>query len=123
MSQAGSWDDANEIWVLDSATSKCIDAGGSSFSLGDEYTHADNIRINMGIYGGTAQASKSPAGWSIIADITNDGIVNFEDFAWMAQYFDHRAIGITGDLNRDWLVLLDDLSIISEKWLQQTTWY
>jgi len=123
MSQAGSWDDVNEIWVYDSATSKCINAGGTSFSLGDEYTHANNIRINMGIYGGTAQASKSPAGWSVIADITNDGIVNFEDFAWMAEYFWHRADGITGDLNRDRIVYFDDLSIMGEKWLQQTTWY
>ena len=123
MSQAGRWNYANNLWVYDSATSKCIDAGGASFSLGDEYTHADNIRINMGVYGGTAQASKSPASWSIIADITNDGIVNFEDFAWMAQYFDHSASGITGDLNRDQSVLLDDLSMMSEKWLQQTTWY
>ena len=123
MSQAGSWDDVNEIWVYNSATSRCIDAGGTSFSLGDEYIHANNIRINMGVYGGTAQASKSPAGWSVIADITNDGIVNLEDFAWMAEYFWHRADGITGDLNRDRIVYFDDLSIMSEKWLQHTTWY
>jgi hypothetical protein len=77
----------------------------------------------MGIYGGTAQASKSPAGWSVIADITNDGIVNLEDFAWMAEYFWHRTDGITGDLNRDRIVYFDDLSIMSEKWLQQTVWY
>ena len=122
-SQAGSWDDVNEIWVYNSATSRCIDAGGTSFSLGDEYIHANNIRINMGVYGGTAQASKSPAGWSVIADITNDGIVNLKDFAWLAEYFDHRADGITGDFNRDRIVHFDDLSIMSEKWLQQTAWY
>ena len=123
MSQAGSWDYKNEIWVSDAATSKCIDAGGTGFSLGDEYNHADNIRINMGVYGGTAQASKSPAGWSIIADITNDGIVNFDDFAWIAEYFMQSETNVTGDLNRDRTVLRDDLAIISEKWLQQTTWY
>jgi len=122
-SQAGSWDDVNEIWVTDSATSKCIDAGGSSYSLGNEYTNTNNIRINMGVYGGTAKASKSPVNWSIISDITNDGIVDFKDYAWMVKYFDQRAIGITGDFNRNKIVLLDDLSIMSEKWLQRTSWY
>ena len=121
MSQQGRWNIANQIWVIDQTTSKCIDAGAISSSLGDEYTSPDNIRVNMGVYGSTAQASKTPAGWSIIADITNDGIVNIQDFAWIAEFF------LYGDLNADFdrnqTVDFDDLAIMKENWLNQTTWY
>ena len=57
-STAGHWTSAG--WVLDSATSPCIDAGdpASDFSLEPA---PNGSRINMGAYGGTAQASKSYA--------------------------------------------------------------
>jgi hypothetical protein len=123
MSQAGRWDDIDEIWVYDSVTSRCIDAGDPRFSLGDEYSHADNIRINMGFYGGTAQASKSPSGWSIISDVTNDGIVDFEDFAWTTKCLCPDEIDTGDDSDSGQQVCFDDISIIFENWLQQTDWY
>jgi len=57
-SQAGSWDPAGERWVRDAVTSPCIDAGDPATAAGDE-PQPNGGRINMGAYGGTAEASKS----------------------------------------------------------------
>ncbi len=58
-SQAGRWDPAGESWVLDEVTSPCIDAGDPNSPVGDE-PDPNGGRLNMGVYGGTAEASKSP---------------------------------------------------------------
>jgi L-ascorbate metabolism protein UlaG (beta-lactamase superfamily) len=60
-SEAGRWDPDTESWVVDDMTSPCIDAGDPNSPIGDE-PEPNGGRINMGAYGGTAQASKSPAG-------------------------------------------------------------
>lgn len=57
-SQAGRWDPNAETWALDEVTSPCIDAGDPGVSLGDEPQPNGSI-INLGAYGGTAEASKS----------------------------------------------------------------
>jgi len=59
-SEAGRWDPASESWVTDNVTSPCIDAGDPNMPVGDE-PDPNGGRINMGAYGGTAEASKSPA--------------------------------------------------------------
>jgi len=59
-SQAGRWDPVSEAWVVDDVTSPCIDAGDPNSPVGDE-PEPNGGRINLGAYGGTAQASKSPA--------------------------------------------------------------
>jgi hypothetical protein len=59
-SQAGRWDLVSESWVQDDVTSPCIDAGDPNTPVGDEPFPNGGI-INMGAYGGTAEASKSPA--------------------------------------------------------------
>ncbi len=60
-SQAGRWDPAKEDWVQDDVTSPCIDAGdtGHRGGLFVEEPEPNGDRINMGAYGGTAEASKS----------------------------------------------------------------
>ena len=58
-SQAGRWDPVSQTWVQDVVTSSCIDAGNP----GSDWTaepQPSGGRINMGAYGGTAKASKSP---------------------------------------------------------------
>ena len=45
-------------WVTDNVTSPCIDTGDPASPLGDE-PEPNGGRINMGAYGGTAEASKS----------------------------------------------------------------
>jgi hypothetical protein len=58
LSQAGRWDPAASDWVQDSITSPCIDAGDPATGVRMEPSPNGGI-IDMGAYGGTAQASKS----------------------------------------------------------------
>jgi L-ascorbate metabolism protein UlaG (beta-lactamase superfamily) len=64
-SQAGRWDPVGESWVNDDVTSPCIDAGDPNSPVGDE-PEPNGARINMGAYGGTAEASKSPPASPIV---------------------------------------------------------
>jgi len=57
-SQAGRWDPVFLTWVQDDVTSPCIDAGDTNSPIGAE-PEPNGGRINMGAYGGTAEASKS----------------------------------------------------------------
>ena len=59
-SEAGRWDTLSESWVTDNLTSPCIDAGDPNSPVAFE-PEPNGGRINMGAYGGTAEASKSPA--------------------------------------------------------------
>jgi hypothetical protein len=58
-SQAGRWDPNSESWVIDDVTSPCIDAGDPLTPVMYE-PHPRGCFINMGAYGGTEKASKSP---------------------------------------------------------------
>ena len=58
-SETGRWDPNSQIWVVDYVTSLCIDAGDPNSPVGDE-PDPNGGRINMGAYGGTVEASKSP---------------------------------------------------------------
>ena len=99
-SEGWRWD-ANgiPIWRHDEVTSRCIDAGNPGSPLGDEpltvvidpsHQFGSNVRINMGAYGGTAQASMPPHAWALLADLTNNGTVDLVDFAEQAGYT-HKA--------------------------------
>jgi hypothetical protein len=57
-SQAGRWDPISENWVKDDVTSPCIDTGDPNNPIGEE-SEPNGGRVNMGAYGGTAEASKS----------------------------------------------------------------
>jgi len=59
MSDAGRRDLSSQVWVTDQITSPCIDTGDPSSPVGQEPVPNGGI-INMGAYGGTSQASKSP---------------------------------------------------------------
>lgn len=58
-SETGRWDTNRQSWIIDIDTSPCIDAGDPASPVGDEPFPNGGI-INMGAYGGTAEASKSP---------------------------------------------------------------
>jgi hypothetical protein len=90
-SQAGRWDPISKQWVKDDKTSPCIDAGDPASPVGLEPFPNGGI-INMGAYGGTAEASKSyfgePVCETIVAgDINGDCVVNFKDFTLMAFHW------------------------------------
>jgi predicted outer membrane repeat protein len=90
-SQAGRWDPKSQSRVQDEVTSPCIDAGDPSSRIGHEPFPNGGI-VNMGAYGGTAEASKSyfggPLCETIVAgDINGDCKVDFSDFAIMALHW------------------------------------
>jgi hypothetical protein len=57
-SQTGRFDPNSQSWIFDEITSPCIDTGSTDSPIGDEPL-PNGERINMGAYGGTAEASKS----------------------------------------------------------------
>jgi len=90
-SQAGRWDPNAPTWVKDDVTSPCIDTGDPASPIGLE-PFPNGGRINMGAYGGSAEASKSyfggPVCETIIAgDINGDCIVNFTDLQIVASHW------------------------------------
>jgi hypothetical protein len=93
-SQAGRWDPNSQTWVKDDVTSPCIDAGDPNSPIGDEPFPNGGI-INMGAYGGTAEASKSYFGEPVCETI------------------------VAGDINGDCKVDLKDLAILASHWLEQ----
>jgi hypothetical protein len=58
-SQGGRWEASSQAWILDTTTSPCIDGGDPDSSVGQEPAPNGGI-VNMGVYGDTPQASKSP---------------------------------------------------------------
>jgi len=118
-SQAGRWDPNSQSWVTDASTSPCIDGGNPGCPLGDEPSDANNVRINMGAYGGTAEASKTPADWRSIADLTNDWAVDFNDLGVFVSYWLDSGECIPSDLNRNKDVNFVDYAIFARQ-LPQT---
>jgi parallel beta-helix repeat protein len=118
-SQAGRWDPNSESWVRDDVTSPCIDAGNPGCPVGDEPNDSNNVRINMGAYGGTAEASKSPPYWRSIADITNDWIVDSNDLKVLVGYWLQTGECIPGDFDRSRFVDFNDFAIFGGQWRQK----
>jgi len=90
-SQAGRWDANEGRWTTDDVTSPCIDAGDPMSPIGLE-PFPNGGRINMGAYGGTAEASKSyfgePVCETIVAgDLNGDCKVDFVDIEIMARHW------------------------------------
>jgi len=114
-SKAGRWDVSLGEFVKDSATSECIDSGDPTLDQADElWPHG--LRINMGAYGGTAQASMkgNPADFDI------NGIVDLRDFTTFSLRW--QAMGeFIEDLDRNGKVEDEDLELFSENWLWQAT--
>jgi len=88
-SQAGRYEPNNCTWATDDISSPCIDAGDPISAIGYE-PFPNGGRINMGAYGGTAEASKSyfgqpPCGTIVAGDINGDCKVDAKDFALLAR--------------------------------------
>jgi len=58
-SAEGRWDASASKWVRDDATSPCVDAGDPADDASAE-PEPNGGQVNMGAYGGTSEASKSP---------------------------------------------------------------
>lgn len=85
-SQAGRWDPISKTWVYDDVTSPCIDAGDPNWPIGFEPFPNGGI-VNLGVYGGTSQASKSyfgsPCQTIVAGDINGDCIVDAKDLQFL----------------------------------------
>jgi hypothetical protein len=119
-------------WTYDDVTSRCIDAGNPGSALGNELLtvlaedqnseRGANLRINIGAFGGTSQASMAPDGWALLADLSNDGIVDYVDLAGQVEDWLTSANEQAGDLNRDGVVNMKDFAVLAKDWLQVTGW-
>ena len=118
-------------WKGDFVTSRCIDAGNPGSPLGDElltisddpyHNWGENLRINMGAYGGTTQASMPPHGWALFGDLSNDGIIDYVDLAGQVEDWLTIASQQPGDLNRDGVVNGTDFALLAQDWLKMTDW-
>ncbi|MHC4477596.1 MAG: right-handed parallel beta-helix repeat-containing protein [Planctomycetota bacterium] len=113
-STAGRWDPNQQVWVIDGQSSLCIDAGNPGCPPLDEPPPNGN-RINMGAYGGTDQASKCPADWASLADLTNDRVVDYADLRVLVSFWLESGQCIPGDLSRDQFVNLVDCAVYANE--------
>jgi len=129
-SEAWRWDTHRRAWTWDDVTSLCIDAGNPGSPLAGEplaipvdptSKWGQNLRINMGAYGGTLEASIAPDNWVLLADLTNDGILDVTDFAIFSQGWSSREPGEPGDVNRNMRVDYIDLSLLASDWLARAS--
>jgi hypothetical protein len=130
-SEGWRWDSQRQRWTYDRVTSRCVDAGNPGYPLGNELLTVppdpcslwgENLRIDMGMYGGTAEASIPPYDWALLSDMDNSGRVDFADFSYLAGYYGQEGEKLSGDLNRDGKVDLEDISLITADWLKSTDW-
>jgi len=126
------WNIEEQKWDFDRVTSRCIDAGNPGVDFGEEllnipddpdHIYGINLRVNMGAYGGTAEASMPPYNWCLLTDMTNDGTTNLEDFAVQADDWLRNDSELPGDLNRDGMIDYWDLQLLLSDWLADTVWY
>jgi hypothetical protein len=123
-SQAGRWDPNSLSWVFDGVTSACIDAGRPGLDFGAE-PYPNGGRINMGTYGSTAHASKSPwiTCWEAaecpgqpFGDASCDAAIGLADLFALKAHFGNGAPWADNqccvDFNHDNAVNLADLFIL-----------
>lgn len=117
-----------QSWTFDAQTSRCADAGCPGYPCTSEDAavpsgYGINLRINMGTYGGTEEASKPPYDWALLSDINNDGISNLIDFAEFSVEWSVNGEKQPCDFDRDGTVELDDLVLMAQDFLTQTDWH
>jgi hypothetical protein len=98
-SALGRYDPRTDTWILDSNHSPCIDAGDSQDPIGAEPL-PNGKRINMGAYGGTAEASKGdePFVWHVdgtSGSDSNTGLSQSEAFRTIQHAVDKTWPGDT----------------------------
>ena len=108
-----------------------MDAGNPGSPLADELLtvpadptnfYGENLRINMGAYGGTAEASMPPWDWARLSDVDNDGISNLFDFAEVSLEWMTSGTNLPCDFSRDGTIGLDDLALQAQDFLNPTSW-
>lgn len=129
-SAAWRWDPIAMDWVWDDDTSLCIDAGSPGYALLNEpiTIPADphnrigrNIRINMGYYGGSFQASMAPYNWTLLCDLTNDGLVDVNDLLVFSSYWIEEGNRMPTDFDMNGSEDFLDFVFFASEWMQTST--
>jgi hypothetical protein len=123
-SAAGRWDPNSERWVRDSITSPCIDAGDPNSDWTAElWPHGK--RINIGAYGGTAEASMSLSALGNIANLDNDPeeIVDIFDIAIFASQWCLRDMPLSADIDRNGRVDFLDFAALFHVFTVASNWW
>jgi hypothetical protein len=117
-SQVGRWDPSSKTWTADGVTSDCIDAGdpGSDWT-GELWPHGR--KINIGAYGGTAQASMSLSSVGNPADLNNDDWIGYQDLGMLVDKWQSDDVPLAEDLNKDGIVNFEDFGTLAASWQQQ----
>lgn len=115
-SEAGRWDPSEGRWIKDGVTSSCIDAGDPNSDWTAElWPHGK--RINIGAYGGTAQASMSLSNLGNPADFNCDDTVDAKDFSMLADMWKSDELLLIEDITRNGLTSFPDFAKFVENWL------
>ena len=117
-SVAGRWDPNSQSWVLDDVRSPCIDTGDPNSCIGFEPNPNGNV-VNMGAYGGTAEASLSPSGINCISDDHQDydeWVKVGEPVCWCYQRQCHGDADCKFEGKNKYWVSTNDLDILIAAW-------
>jgi hypothetical protein len=114
-STAGRWNPGSQSWVQDIVNSPSIDTGDPNLDWTELWPHGK--RINMGVYGGTAEASMSSSTVGHIADLNYNDIVNLQDFALFSGGLGLYQHLLREDLDRNGFVDFKDAYIFIDSWL------
>jgi len=87
MSVAGRWDPASNGglggWTNDAVSSPCVDNGDPTADASME-TSPSGGRVNLGAYGNSAQASRSPSRDLVLTSVGRDAVLrSFEPIRWI----------------------------------------
>jgi hypothetical protein len=107
------------LWLTDSETSPCIDAGDPNSHPAPELQPSGG-RVNAGAYGQTPYAAKSINPWPNAADLNRDGLVSLLDLRLLAdQWLGTIVEGLeaSADFDDNGRVDVYDYAILNREWL------
>jgi len=96
-------------WVVDDVNSPCIDAGDPASDWTAELW-PNGKRINMGAYGGTAEASMSPLDIGHKCDLNHDDVIDEVDFYYLFDIWLDNDVLIAEDVDRNQMLDFVDFS-------------
>ncbi|MFZ9033645.1 MAG: hypothetical protein ACO21J_06820, partial [Anaerohalosphaeraceae bacterium] len=116
-SEYGRWDPNMSEWVFDGLSSPCIDAGNLDDTAWYNELWPHGGRVNMGAYGGTAQASMSASTVGNIADIDHDNTVGILDLELFSDNWLYNQHLLDTDLDLNGVVDIADFAEFANQWL------
>ena len=102
-------------WVFDDVNNPCVDAGDPSSDWTAElWPHGKCI--NMGAFGGTPQASMSLSEAGNLADLNNNGLVDYTDLMAFVNKWLYQQVLLAEDLDRNGVINFIDFAIFANEW-------